>query len=68
MLALLFNGNISTDEVFKWATNKYTETIGTLELQKQSEQEEARLQKLQIEAEALIKQREQEETTGFDYH
>ena len=61
VLALLFSGKISSGEVFKWATNKYAETIGTLELQKQSEQEEARLKRLQIEAEALIKQRELEE-------
>ena len=61
MVALIFSGKISTGEVINWATNKYADTIGALELQKQSEQEEIRLKKLQIEAEALIKQREQEE-------
>ncbi len=61
VLALIFSGKFSTGEFINGATNKYTETIGTLELQKQSEQEAIRLKKLQIEAEALIKQREQEE-------
>ncbi len=61
VLVLLFIGKINTSEIINWASNKQAETNRTLELQKQQKQEEARLKKLQIEAEALKKQREQEE-------
>jgi myosin heavy subunit len=61
VLALLFSGKISTGEIINWASNKQAETNRTLELQKLHKQEEARLKKLQIEAEALKKQRELEE-------
>ncbi len=61
VLAMLFSGKISSSEVIHWAENKYAEINGVLGWQKQREEEEARVKKLQIEAEALKKQREQEE-------
>lgn len=61
VLALLFSGKISSNEVINWVTNTYAEISGASGLQKQREQEEARVKKLQIEAEALKAQREQEE-------
>ncbi len=57
----LFSGKINTGEVIDWVANKRAEIFGTLVLQKQHEEEEARVKKLQIEAQALKQQREQEE-------
>ena len=61
VLALLFSGKISSNEVINWAEYKYAEINGILGWQKQREQEESRVEKLQIEADALKKQREQDE-------
>jgi len=61
VLALFSSGNISTSEVANWVANKKAEIDGTLDLQKQREQEEKRVKKLQIEAQVLKAQREQEE-------
>ncbi len=57
----LFSGKINTGEVIDWVANKRAEIFGTLALQKQHEEEEARVKKMQIEAQALKQQREQEE-------
>jgi general secretion pathway protein A len=62
VLVLLFSGKISSSGVINWAKSTYTEISGTSAWQKQREQQEARVEKLQIEAEALKQQREQEET------
>jgi type II secretory pathway predicted ATPase ExeA len=61
VLALFFSGKISTGEVIDWVANKRAEIFGTLALPKQYEEEEVRVKKLQIEAQALKQAREQEE-------
>ncbi len=60
VLALFSSGKISTGEVIDWVANKRAEIFGTLVLQKPHEEEEVRLKKLQIEAQALKQAREQE--------
>jgi type II secretory pathway predicted ATPase ExeA len=61
VLALFSSGNFSSSEVMRWVDNKKAEFDGTSALQKQREQEESEVKKLQIEAQALKQQREQEE-------